>query len=79
MQMGGGTSYEEAAQTFAELYFFAVRGVGQGDTPSPFVWNAFFDILLVALKLGVKNRFWVQKKKTKILKILGAGQERHTA
>ena len=58
--MGGGTFYEEAEQTFAELYFFAVRGVVQGDTPSPFVWNAFFDILLVALKLGVKSRFWVR-------------------
>jgi len=51
---------------FAELFFFAMRGVGQGDTPSPFIWNAFFDILLVALKLGTKSQFWVRGRDDKL-------------
>ena len=29
-------SYAEACNTFADLYFVAARGIGQGDTPSPF-------------------------------------------
>ena len=66
MLLGGGTSYEQAAETFAELYFFAMRGVGQGDTPSPFIWNAFFDILLVALKLGTQSKFWVRGRNDKL-------------
>ena len=52
MQKSTNTSYEEAAEKFADLYFIAVRRIGQGDTPSPFTWDAFFDIILVALKLG---------------------------
>ena len=45
MQKSTNTSYKEAADKFADLYFVAIRGVGQGDTPSPFIWVAFFDIL----------------------------------
>ena len=30
-------SYAEACNTFADLYFVAARGVGQGETPSPFI------------------------------------------
>ena len=48
-------SYVEACNTFSHLYFIAARGVGQGDTPSPFIWDAFFDILLVALKIGAQG------------------------
>ena len=49
-------------EIFADIYFIALRGVGQGDTPSPFIWDAFFDILLVALKLGTKGKFWVRAR-----------------
>ena len=57
---------EAPVDVFAELYFFAMRGVGQGDTPSPFIWNAFFDILLTALKLGTKSKFWVRGRDDKL-------------
>ena len=56
------TSYERAADVLSTLWFFCKRGVGQGDKPSPYVWNSFFDILLVALKLGVTGSFWVRTK-----------------
>ena len=62
MQKSTNTSYEEAAEKFADLYFVAVRGIGQGDTPSPFIWDAFFDILLVALKLGADGKFWLRAR-----------------
>ena len=53
-------SYIEACNTFSDLYLIAARGVGQGDTPSPFIWDAFFDILLVALKIGAQGNFWLR-------------------
>ena len=41
MQKSTNTSYEEADEKFADLYLIAIRCVGQGDTPSPFIWDAF--------------------------------------
>ena len=62
MQKSTNISYEEAAEKLSDLYFIAVRGIGQGDTPSPFIWDAFFDILLVALKLGADGKFWLRAR-----------------
>ena len=69
MQQSTNTTYEEAAEKFADLYFIAIRGVGQGDTPSSFIWDAFFDILLVALKLGSDTKFWVRAKGDKLVSL----------
>jgi hypothetical protein len=69
MQQSNNTSYEQAAEIFADIYFIAIRGVGQGDTPSPFIWDAFFDILLVALKLGTKGKFWLRARQDKLVSL----------
>ena len=69
MQQSKNTSYEQAAEIFADIFFIAIRGVGQGDTPSPFIWNAFFDILLVALKLGTKGNFWLRARQDKLISL----------
>ena len=69
MQKSTNISYDEAAEKFADLYFIAIRGVGQGDTPSPFIWDAFFDILLVALNLGADTKFWVRARGDKLVSL----------
>ena len=69
MQQSTNTTYEEAAEKFADLYFITIRGVEQGDTPSPFIWDAFFDILLVALKLGADTKFWVRVRGDKLVSL----------
>ena len=44
------------------LYFIAARGSGQDDIPSHFIWDEFFDILLVELKLGADGKFWLRAR-----------------
>jgi len=45
-------TFEEVAGSLEGYSFEAARGIGQGTPASPFVWDAFFDILLVALRIG---------------------------
>ena len=70
MQQSQNCSYEEACTVFSEIYFIAARGVGQGGTPSPFIWDAFFDILLTALKIGAQGKFWVRARGDRLVKMM---------
>ena len=37
--------------------------------PSPFIWDAFFDILLVALKIGAQAKFWLRASGDRLVEI----------